>query len=59
MTFQTPVFLRLLLDLDTYGGVDPLAVFPLLFYKDGCGYHFLKLSIFFRGLIRRDNVGVR
>ena len=28
MAFQTPV-LRLLLDLDTYGGDDPLGEFPL------------------------------
>ena len=34
--FRTPVLLRLLLDLDTYGGVDPLGVFPLYIYKDGC-----------------------
>ena len=27
--FWTPVILRLLLDLDTYGGVDHLGVFPL------------------------------
>ena len=27
--FRTPALLRLLLDLDTYGGVDPLLVFPL------------------------------
>ena len=29
LAFRTPVLLRLLLDLDTYGGVDPLGVFPL------------------------------
>ena len=29
MAFQTPVLLRLLLDLDTYGGVGPLGVLPL------------------------------
>ena len=29
LAFRTPVFLRLHLDLDTYGGVDPLCVFPL------------------------------
>ena len=27
--FRTPVLLRLLLELDTYGGVDPLGLFPL------------------------------
>ena len=36
LTFMTSVLLRLLLDLDTYGGVDPLGVFPL-FLKKGCG----------------------
>ena len=30
MVFWTIVLLRLLLDLDTYGGVDPLGVFPLI-----------------------------
>ena len=29
LAFQTPVLLRVLLDLDTYGGLDPLGVFPL------------------------------
>ena len=29
MSFRTLVLLRLLLDLDTYGGLDPLGVFPL------------------------------
>ena len=29
MAFRIFVLLRLLLDLDTYGGVDPLGVFPL------------------------------
>ena len=28
-SFRTPILLRLLLDLDTYSGVDPLDVFPL------------------------------
>ena len=27
--FWTPVLLRLLLDLDTYGGVDPMGAFSL------------------------------
>ena len=27
LAFQTPVLLRLLLDLNTYGGVDPFGVF--------------------------------
>ena len=29
LAFRTPVLLHLLLHLDTYGGVDPLGVFPL------------------------------
>ena len=29
MAFGTPVLLHLLLDLDTYGGVNPLGMFPL------------------------------
>ena len=29
LAFRSPVLLRLLLDLGTYGGVDPLGVFPL------------------------------
>ena len=29
MAFVTPVLLRLLLDIDTNGGIDPLGVFPL------------------------------
>ena len=39
LAFRTPVLLRLLLDLDTHGGVDPLGVFSLLFSNDGCGYY--------------------
>ena len=33
LAFQTSVLLHLLLDLDTYGGVDPLGVVPLLLKK--------------------------
>ena len=40
LAFRTLVLLRLLLHLDTYGGVDPLGVFPL--FKDGCGYYYSK-----------------
>ena len=29
LAFRTPALLRLLLDLDTYGGADPLGVIPL------------------------------
>ena len=50
LTFRTPVVLRLLLDLDTYGGVDPLGVFPL-FLKMVADISASKLSIFFCGLI--------
>ena len=38
----TPVLLRLLLDLDTYGGVDPLGVSSIS--KDGCGYYGSKIK---------------
>ena len=31
--FRTSVLLRLLLDIDTYEGVDPLGVFPLFLKK--------------------------
>ena len=36
MHFWTPVLLHLLLDLDTYGGVEPMGVFPLFlkFFAD-------------------------
>ena len=44
------VLLRL--DLDTYGGVDPLGVFPL-FLKMVADIIAAKLSIIFRGLVRR------
>ena len=33
LTFRTSILLHLLLDLDTYGGVDPLGVFPLFLKK--------------------------
>ena len=44
------VLLRLLLDLDTYGGVDPLGVFPL-FLKKVADIIAPKQSIIFRWLI--------
>ena len=53
LAFRTPVLLRLLIGLDTYGGVDPLGVFPL-FLKMVADIIAPKLSILFRGLIRRD-----
>ena len=49
--FRTSVLLRLLLDLDTYGGIDPLGVFPL-FLKKVANIIAPKLSIIFRKLIR-------
>ena len=33
LAFRTSVLLRLLLDLDTHGGVNPLGVFPLFLKK--------------------------
>ena len=45
-------FLRLLLDLDTYGGVEPLGVFPL-FLKIVADIIAPKLNTIFRELIRR------
>ena len=51
LVFWTHVLLRLLLDLDTYGVVDPLGVFPL-FLKMVADISASKLSIIFRGLIR-------
>ena len=51
LAFRTPVLLHLLLDLDTYGGVDPLGVFPL-FLKMVADIIAPKLVILFRGLIR-------
>ena len=33
LVFRTSVLLRLLLNLDTYGAVDPLGVFPLFLEK--------------------------
>ena len=47
---RTSVLLRLLLDLDTCGGVDPLGAF-LLFLKSVADIIALKLSIIFRRLI--------
>ena len=51
LAFRTSFILRLLLDLDTYGGVDPLVVFPL-FLKKVADIIAPKLSICFRRLIR-------
>ena len=50
LVFQTSVFRRLLLDFDTYGGVDLLGVFPL-FQKKVADIIAPKLSIIFRRLI--------
>ena len=54
MVFRTTVLLCLLLDLGTYGGVDPLGVFPI-FLKMVADIIAPKLSIIFRGLIRRGS----
>ena len=51
LAFRTSVTLRLLLDLDTYRGVDPLGVFPL-FLKKVADIISPKLSIIFYELIR-------
>ena len=51
MGFRTPVLLSLLLDLDTYSGVDPLGVFTL-FIKMVVDIIAPKLSIIFRGQIQ-------
>ena len=51
LAFRTSVLLRLLLDIDTYGGVDPVGVF-LLFLKKVADIIAPKLSIIFCWLIR-------
>ena len=51
LAFRTLVLLRLLLDFDTYGGVDPLGVFPLIL-KIVAVIIAPKLSIIFCELIR-------
>ena len=51
MAFRTSVLQRLLLDLDTYGGFDPLGVFPL-FLKKVADIIAPKLSIIICRLIR-------
>ena len=50
VAFQTSVFLRLLLDLDTYGGVDPFCVLPR-FLKKVTDINARKLSIIFCRLV--------
>ena len=54
MAVRSPVLLRLRLHLDTYGGVDPLDVFPL-FLKMDANIIAPKLSIIFCELIRRGS----
>ena len=54
LVFRTPVILRLLLDFDTYGGVDPLGVFPL-FLKMVADITAPKLITIFRGYSVRDH----
>ena len=51
MVFRNSVFLRLLLDLDTYEGVYYLGAFPL-FLKTVVDINAPKLRIIFRKLIR-------
>ena len=48
---RTPVSVRLLLDLDEYGGIEPLGAFPL-FQKMVADNIAPKRSIIFRRLIR-------
>ena len=50
MAFQTPALLHLLIDLDTFGGVDSLGEFPLLL-KMVAEIIAQKLSIIFCRLI--------
>ena len=50
LAFRTSVLPRLLLDIDTYGGVDPLSVFRL-FVKKVADITAPKLSRIFRRLI--------
>ena len=51
LAFRTPFLLRLLIDIDRYGSVDPLGVFPL-FLNMVADIIAPKLSISFCGLIR-------
>ena len=54
LAFRTPVLLRVLLDLDNHGCVDPLGVFPL--FQKLVEYIIApELSIIFRGLIRQGS----
>ena len=54
LAFRTLVSLRLLLDLDTFSGVDHSGVFPL-YLKMVADIIAPKLSILFRGLTRRGS----
>ena len=54
LVLRTPVLLCQVLDLDTYGGVDPLGVFPL-FLKIVADIIAPTLSIIFHGLIRQGS----
>ena len=51
LAFRTSVLRRLLLNLDSYGGVDRLGVFPL-FFKMVADIVAPKLSVIFQRLIR-------
>ena len=57
LAFRTSVLRRLLLDLDSYGGVDPLGVFPV-FFKMVADIVAPKLSVIFQRLIRSGSFPV-
>ena len=57
LAFRTSVLHCLLLDLDSYGGVDPLGVFPL-FFKMVADIVAPKLSAIFQRLIRSGSFRV-
>ena len=57
LAFRTSVLHRLLLDLDSYDGVDPLGVFPL-FFKMIADIVASKLRFIFRRLIRSGSFSV-
>ena len=54
LAFRSSVVKALLLDLDSYGGVDPVGMFPL-FYKRVAGILAPKLSAVFRKLVREGS----
>lgn len=52
--FRSSAVLKLLLDLDSYGGVDPLGFFPL-FFKEIATVFSPKLSVLFRRLLKEGS----